>query len=586
MSIKSGGPTVLVVCDGLGQSTHEPAESNAVAQADTPTLDKIGWDKAVTKLKTSGPDVGLPDDGTGNSEVGHLNLGGGRAVAMVQNNIDNAIADDTLKENAAIKEAIDGAKEKGGTLHLTGLISDAGVHADVRHVIAVAKLAAEERIPVRFHAFTDGRDTASPKDAEKYIEQFEKEMSNAGFNDVKIATICGRGLAMDRNGDMNKTRAASKVIVSPDGDSLSVDSAKEAVDNSYAAQEQDAAAAKEQADKDGDTDFKEKVVSDEHIKPTVIGGYEGVKDGDAFIHMNFRPDRARQITTQIHQDCLDAGIELSAEVGIAPYSKEHTFLSTAFQPPKVPNHLGKVLADNGKTQLRLAESEKYAHVTYFFSGGEEKILTGEDRVLIPSHKLKDGETPDKYPRMKADEVTNELVKAIEVGRHDFIVCNYANADIVGHSGNLEATKQSVEAVDDGLAKAIEAIKKTGGNIIITADHGNAEKMLSESGEPFTAHTTEDVPCVILSYNKDKKVGEVQTSGSLKDIAPTVLSLMDVQQPKEMTGEALAAIKDSKLEASESRQFKKSDDYLAGKNVDFKPTHIDIQRPHVDVRRSI
>lgn len=456
-------------------------------------------------LSASENDVGLPQGQMGNSEVGHMNIGSGRVIMQDLPRIDAAIADGSLAKHPAL------AKIKS-TVHLLGLISDGGVHSHQSHIAALAKLLAGQGAKVFVHAFLDGRDTP-PQSALGYMAQFEKEI--AGKN-IHIATVSGRYYAMDRDKRWDRVQQAYDTLAQASGERYA--SAREAIEKNYAQN-----------------------VTDEFIVPCNIGDYTGMQDGEAVVCGNFRADRVREILQALldpnFRDFARAKtVKFSAAIGMTEYSKALAPFVTALFPPQPLTHiLGEVVAEAGLKQLRIAETEKYAHVTFFFNGGREKEFAGEERILVPSPKVA---TYDLKPEMSAPEVTDKLVEAINANRFDFIVVNYANTDMVGHTGDIVAAKKAVEAVDQCLARVSEAVLKKNGAMLITADHGNAEMMHDhDTGQAHTAHTLNLVPVVLVSNElKGKKVAIHE--GRLADVAPTILQFLGLPQPEEMTGRAL------------------------------------------------
>ena len=447
----------------------------------------------------------------GNSEVGHTNLGAGRVVMQDLPKIDQAIKDGSLAQNPVLLKMIETLRNNGKTCHLMGLMSPGGVHSMQSHILALAKIISSHGIPVRVHAFLDGRDTP-PSSAVQYLAQFEKDIAN--LHNVKIATIAGRFYAMDRDKRWDRIEKAYNNMVAADGKRFA--SADEAIKASY-------------ADK----------VTDEFVVPAVIGDYQGMQDGDAILMANFRADRAREILYALADTEFNAfdrkkTVKFSAHVGMTEYSVDHNrFMQTIFPPEQLVNILGEIVSEHGLTQLRIAETEKYAHVTFFFNGGEEREFKGEERILIASPKVA---TYDLKPEMSVYEVTEQLVKAIENKKFDVIICNFANGDMVGHTGIMEAALKAVAAVDDCLGKVEKAIKDVGGVLIVTADHGNVEKMVDETtGQPYTAHTVGKVQAVLVN---DQSGVKALKDGKLADIAPTMLDLLGIEKPKEMTGVSL------------------------------------------------
>jgi 2,3-bisphosphoglycerate-independent phosphoglycerate mutase len=503
-------PVMLLILDGWGYR-EKLTPDNAIENGHTPNWHRLLKECPHSLIETSGLAVGLPDGQMGNSEVGHTNLGAGRVVMQDLPKIDQAVKDGTLAENPTLLAMIDNLKKSGGVCHLMGLMSPGGVHSMQRHILALAQIVSQQGIPVRIHAFLDGRDTP-PASGQGYLAEFEKDIAN--LNNVKIATIAGRFYAMDRDKRWDRVEKAYNNMVLADG--VRYATADEAVQASYAAK-----------------------VTDEFVIPAVIGDYQGMKDGDAVLMANFRADRAREILYALADKTFEGfarkkQINLADSVGMTEYSVDHNrFMHTIFPPESLVNILGEVVAEHGLTQLRIAETEKYAHVTFFFNGGEEKEFKGEERILIASPKVA---TYDLKPEMSVYEVTEQLVKAIEDKRFDVIICNFANGDMVGHTGIMEAALKAVAAVDECLGKVEQAIKKVGGVLIVTADHGNAEKMVDEvTGQPYTAHTVGKVQAVLV--NDESKVSGLK-DGKLADIAPTMLELLGIEQPKEMTGTSL------------------------------------------------
>lgn len=507
-------PHVLIILDGFGH--REPAEDNAISNANTPNWDKLWQQQPHTLISGSGMDVGLPEGQMGNSEVGHMNLGAGRVVYQDFTRVTKAIADGDFFSNPALTGAVDKANTQQGAVHILGLLSPGGVHSHEDHIAAMIKLADERGAQAIYvHAFLDGRDTP-PKSAEPSIKKIDEQLRATGKG--RIATLNGRYFAMDRDNRWERIEIAYNALTEGKADF----SAATALDGLHAAYERDE--------------------TDEFVKPTVIVA-DGespatINDGDAVVFMNFRADRARQITRAfVDQDF--SGFERGKVPALADFVMLTEYAadikaSCAFPPEKLVNVLGEYLAKNDKTQLRLAETEKYAHVTFFFSGGREELFPGEERSLVNSP---DVATYDLQPEMSAPEVTDRLVDAIKGGQHDLIVCNYANGDMVGHTGVFPAAVKAVETLDESLGRVVAAINEAGGELLITADHGNCEQMADNStGQPHTAHTTELVPLVYVGTHQDLKLQE--NGGTLSDIAPTLLKLMAMQQPEEMTGHAL------------------------------------------------
>ncbi|SFR35051.1 2,3-bisphosphoglycerate-independent phosphoglycerate mutase [Litoreibacter janthinus] len=498
-------PVVLCILDGWGLS--ERTEANAPALAKTPTFDRLMATCPNATLITHGPDVGLPKGQMGNSEVGHTNIGAGRVVAMDLGQIDLAVEEGTFQTEAALQGFISTLKETGGTAHLMGVASDGGVHGHITHIIAAAKALNSAGIDTVLHAITDGRDVA-PRSAEDYIETLLKELPQ----DVSIATVSGRYYAMDRDTRWDRVELAYDAIMLGRGETAATP--KAALEASYAA---------------GKTD--------EFVLPTVIGAFDGVKDGDGVFCLNFRADRAREILSAIADPNFDGFAvptrpKLSECLGMVDYSSAHNaFMTTVFPKKKITNTLGAWVAKHGLRQFRVAETEKYPHVTFFLNGGKEVPETGEDRHMPKSPKVA---TYDMQPEMSADEVTADLVGAIR-DQYDLIVVNFANPDMVGHTGDLNAAIAACEAVDQGLTQAIAALDEVGGAMIVTADHGNCETMVDpETGGPHTAHTTNLVPVILYGGPANVSLN----SGRLADLAPTLLDLMGLAKPDEMTGVSL------------------------------------------------
>ena len=498
-------PVVLCILDGWGLSNETKA--NAPFLANTPTFDAMMANGPHATLITHGPDVGLPSGQMGNSEVGHTNIGAGRVVAMDLGQIDLAIEDGTFFENDALQDFIARVKASGGTAHMMGLVSDGGVHGHLNHIVAAAKAMTDADVPVALHAVTDGRDVA-PKSALTFVAELEGRLP-AG---ARIVTVCGRYFAMDRDNRWERVAKAYKTMINGKGRVAS--SAQNAIEQAY-----------------------DKSETDEFIEPTVLDGFDGVADGDGFFCLNFRADRAREILRAIGEPNFaefDTGPrpQLSALMGMVEYSDGHNaYMTTVFPKRDIVNTLGEWVAKQGLRQFRLAETEKYPHVTFFLNGGKETPEAGEDRYMPKSPNVA---TYDLQPEMSSAEVTDKFVEAIEAG-YDLIVTNYANPDMVGHTGDLQAAIKACEAVDQGLARVLAALKKVGGAMIVTADHGNCEVMVDpETGGPHTAHTLNPVPVILVGGPQ----GAVLRDGRLSDLAPTLLQLMGLEQPPEMTGKSL------------------------------------------------
>ena len=500
-------PVVLCVLDGWGHRAE--TDHNAIALAATPVWDRLTAARPYGLLATAGAAVGLPDGQMGNSEVGHMTIGAGRVILQDLPRIDDAVADGSLARNPALLSLIWRLQESGGRCHLMGLVSPGGVHSHQNHMTALARILSDHNIPVRVHAFLDGRDVP-PRSAIDDLPGFEDSFGD--LPNVRIATLAGRYYAMDRDRRWERTARAYDAVVSAQG--WPAASAIDTVSASYAED-----------------------IGDEFVEPAVVAGFEGMADGDGLIMANFRADRARQIMTAL----LDPDFQgfarsrqanVAAACGMCSYSETlDRMAGTLFPPLAVADHLGDVVSRAGLRQLRVAETEKYAHVTFFLNGGEERELPGEERVLVPSPRVA---TYDLQPEMSAPAVTDRAVDAIAGGRFDLIVVNYANTDMVGHSGNLDAAMAAVAAVDRCLGRLAAAVEEASGALLITADHGNAERMRGADGAtPHTAHTDGPVPAVLVGAP-----GLALGDGALSDIAPTVLDLMGLPAPAAMTGRSL------------------------------------------------
>lgn len=507
-------PVALIVLDGWGYRPQ--SEGNAIALANTPTWDAIWGRSSKTLLEASGLRVGLPSGQMGNSEVGHLNLGAGRVVMQDLVRISASIADGSFFRNAAFRAACDHVKANGGTLHIMGLIGTGGVHAIDEHLFALLDLAEREKVPnVAVHAFVDGRDTL-PQSGLGYMVNLLAEMKKRGS--ARLASVSGRYYAMDRDKRWQRTELAYRAIVN--GTGLSATDPIAAIRKSY-----------------------EAGITDEFILPTVITSEREpvapIRDGDAVICFNYRSDRMRQIVKALVDPSFDGfstASRPSVKVVTLTMYDESFRLPVAFEPFSMSRILAQVLSEQGRTILKTAETEKYPHVTYFFNGGFEAPYPGEDRVMIPSPKVA---TYDLMPEMSAPALADSLCAAIEKNDHDFVLCNFANADMVGHSGSIPATIKAVETVDACLARILRSAEKSGMRLLITADHGNAEQMIDPAtGGPHTAHTTSPVPFVVIDENREHSL---RIGGALCDVAPTILSMLGVEQPAEMTGENLGVL---------------------------------------------
>ena len=505
-------PVVLMILDGYGLS--EEKRGNAVGKANTPVMDDLMANYPFVHGHASGEAVGLPEGQMGNSEVGHLNIGAGRVVYQDLTRISKAIEDGSFFKNEALLKAMENCKKNGSTLHICGLLSDGGVHSYNKHLYAILEMAEKEGLgSVQIHAFTDGRDT-DPKSGINYVKELEAEIKKIGVG--KISTITGRYYAMDRDNRWDRVEQAYRCMT--EGKGVFAFSPEMAVYQSY---------------EDGETD--------EFIRPTVISSSSGkvhcVEDGDSLVCINFRPDRAREITRAFCDDDFthfDRGPRKDiVYVCMTDYDVTIPNKLVAFEDKEIKNTLGEVISKAGLKQLRTAETEKYAHVTFFFNGGVEEPNEGEDRILVKSPKVA---TYDLKPEMSAYEVCDKLVAAIKSDKYDVIVINFANPDMVGHTGVIEAAVKAIEAVDECVGKAYEALKEADGQMFICADHGNAEYMIDEeTKEPFTAHTTNPVPFILVNADPAYKLKE---DGCLADIAPTLIELMGMEQPAEMTGTSL------------------------------------------------
>ena len=501
---------MLMILDGFG--INENTDGNAVKLANTPNIDKLMKKYPTTEMYTSGLKVGLPEGQMGNSEVGHTNIGAGRIVYQELTKITKSIEDGDFFAIPEFIEAIENCKKHNSKLHILGLVSDGGVHSHIRHLYGLLEMAKRRDFEnVYVHCFLDGRDTP-PASGESYIMQLEEKMKEKGVG--KIASISGRYYAMDRDKRWDRVKKCYDALVNGEGNKAT--SATIAIEDSY-----------------------QKEVFDEFVEPTVICNGDTpiatIQENDSVIFFNFRPDRARQITRAIVDPDFD-GFETKKLktyfVCFTSYDETMPNVKIAFKKEPIVNTFGEVISKNGLTQLRIAETEKYAHVTFFFNGGEEKQYPGEDRILVPSPKVA---TYDLQPEMSAREVTENVVKAINSEKYNAIILNYANPDMVGHTGSLPAAIKAVETIDECVGKVVEAVLAHDGTLIITADHGNCEQMIDyKTGEPHTAHTTNPVPLILVSNNENYKV----KSGKLADLAPTLLEILGIEKPAEMTGESI------------------------------------------------
>ena len=511
-TLKKTKPVVLCILDGWG--AREESDNNAILMANTPNYDAICDKYPSAFLKTSGMSVGLPEGQMGNSEVGHMNIGGGRVVKQELPRIDDAIANDDIKNIECVQESITKLKETGGSCHIMGLLSPGGVHSHQDHMVGVAKEYAKAGIPVLIHGFTDGRDVP-PKSAKEFVKKFEADI--AKLENVSLATISGRYYAMDRDNRWDRVIKAHVAI--SDSKGLRSENALTAIDNAYNAE-----------------------LTDEFIEPTIIGSYAGMNNGDALLMANFRADRAREIMATFVDPNFSGfeksrNVQLSSALGLTKYSDELIqYMDCLFPTDPLKETLGEIVSDHNLKQLRIAETEKFAHVTFFFNGGNEDLYKGEERILIPSP---DVPTYNLKPEMSAPEVTDNLVKAILSNKFDLIVVNFANPDMVGHTGVLEAALIAVETIDTSLGRLNEALNKVGGSMLITADHGNIELMKNpDTGAPHTAHTTNLVPFILLNEEAANNDQISLQDGALCDVAPTILALMNIDKPDTMTGRNL------------------------------------------------
>ena len=501
-------PVILMILDGFGVGLEAEKRGDAIKAAKKPNIDKLFAENPVTKIGASGLDVGLPDGQMGNSEVGHTNIGAGRIVYQELTRITKSIEDGEFFENEALLKAVDNAAQEGKALHIMGLLSNGGVHSHNTHMYAIVELAKKKGVKnVYVHAFLDGRDVP-PTSGKDFVEECANKLKEIGIG--KIATVMGRYYAMDRDNRWDRVEKAYSAMVYGEGNKACCP--VKAVEESYAND-----------------------VTDEFVVPTVCEENATVKPGDSIVFFNFRPDRAREIT-RTFVDPEFKGFERKngffplTYVCMTQYDASMPNVEVAFKPQSLKNTIGEYISNKGMTQLRIAETEKYAHVTFFFNGGVEQPYEGEDRILVKSPAVA---TYDLQPEMSAYEVTDKLVAAIKTGKYDMIILNYANCDMVGHTGVFEAAVKAVEAVDECVGKVVTAIREMDGVALITADHGNADKMIDTDGSPFTAHTTNLVPFCVVGYPCELREG-----GRLADIAPTMLKIMGLPQPKEMTGKSL------------------------------------------------
>ena len=504
--------TMLMILDGFGDNPNK--DGNAIKLAKTPNIDKLMKKYPNTEIRTSGLAVGLPDGQMGNSEVGHTNIGAGRIVYQELTRITKSIEDGDFFTNPEFIAAIENCKKNHSKLHILGLLSDGGVHSHIRHLFGLLEMAKRRDFEdVYVHCFLDGRDTP-PASAESYIIKLQDKMAEKGIG--KIASISGRFYSMDRDKRWERVKKSYDALVNGIGNKAG--SAIGAIEDSY-----------------------QKEVFDEFVEPTIICNGDTpvakIEQNDSVIFFNFRPDRARQITRSLVDPEFD-GFETKKDLNLyfvcfTSYDETMPNVHIAFKKETLKNTFGEYISEKGYTQLRIAETEKYAHVTFFFNGGEEKQYPGEDRILVPSPKV---ETYDMKPEMSAYEVTDKVLEAISEDKYDVIILNYANTDMVGHTGSLPAAIKAVEAVDECVGKVVKLVESKQGSMLITADHGNAEQMIDyKTGEPHTAHTTNPVPLILVTANEKLKLKD---DGKLADLAPTMLDLMNLEKPEEMTGISL------------------------------------------------
>ncbi|MBR4762288.1 MAG: 2,3-bisphosphoglycerate-independent phosphoglycerate mutase, partial [Clostridia bacterium] len=502
-------PVVLTIMDGFGFNSE--TKGNAIKAANTPNLDKIFSECPTTQIGASGLDVGLPDGQMGNSEVGHTNIGAGRVVYQELTRISKAIKDGDFFGNEAFIAAVNNCKENNSALHLMGLLSDGGVHSHIEHLYGLVKLAKQNGLnKVYIHALLDGRDVP-PASAADYIDALNAELKKIGCG--TLATVMGRFYGMDRDNRWERVGKAYAALVY--GEGIKTNDAAAAVRKSYTVKDEEG-----------------KFITDEFVLPTVIEGTPRIKSGDSVIFFNFRPDRAREITRTFVDDDFTGferigGRQKVFYVCMTQYDASMPNVTVAFKPQTLENTLGEVLSKLNMTQLRIAETEKYAHVTFFFNGGREVMFEGEDRILVASPKVA---TYDLKPQMSAFEVCDKVCDAIESGKYNVVILNFANCDMVGHTGIFEAAVKAVETVDTCVGRVADSTLKMGGVMLLTADHGNADRMIDTDGSPFTAHTTNPVPFSVIGLDCVLREG-----GRLCDISPTILKVLGIKQPSEMDG---------------------------------------------------
>ena len=505
-------PVVLVIMDGFGMNPSD--KNNAIASANTPNLDQIFANCPTTQIGASGMDVGLPDGQMGNSEVGHTNIGAGRVVYQELTRITKAITDGDFFQNETLKSAMEHCKIKGKKLHLLGLLSNGGVHSHNSHLWALLEMAKQTGLEKVFvHGLLDGRDVP-PTSGKDFVAEALAKMEEIGVG--TLATLAGRYYGMDRDTQWGRVEKAYNAMVNAQG--LHSNCPVSAVETSYATKDEDG-----------------KFITDEFLIPTVFGDYDGMDENDAVIFFNFRPDRAREITRAFVDPAFDGFARKQLPltyVCMTEYDATMPGVEVAFKPQVLTMTMGETLSKNGKTQLRIAETTKYAHVTFFYNGGEEVKFEGEDRILIPTP---DVSTFDLMPEMSANPVCDAVCEAIETGKYDAVILNFANCDMVGHTGVFEAAVKAVETVDTCVGRVVDSVKKMNGIALITADHGNADYMAEDDGTPFTAHTTYPVPFAVVGVDCTLREG-----GRLADISPTMLEILGIEKPAEMSGESLLA----------------------------------------------
>lgn len=502
-------PVVLTIMDGFGFNSE--TKGNAIKAASTPRLDNIFADYPTTQIGASGLDVGLPDGQMGNSEVGHTNIGAGRVVYQELTRISKSITDGSFFDNKAFISAIDNCLNNNSSLHLMGLLSDGGVHSHIEHLYGLINLAKRKGLKKVFiHALLDGRDVP-PASGADYIDELNSKLKEIGCG--KLATVMGRFYGMDRDNRWERVGKAYAALVY--GEGVHTSDAAAAVRKSYTVKDEEG-----------------KFLTDEFVLPTVVDGTERIKSGDSVIFFNFRPDRAREITRTFVDDNFTGfkrtgGRQKIFYVCMTQYDAEMPNVTVAFKPQTLENTLGEVLSKLKMTQLRIAETEKYAHVTFFFNGGREVMFSGEDRILVPSPKVP---TYDLQPEMSAIEVCDKVCAAIESGKYDVVILNFANCDMVGHTGVFDAAVKAVETVDTCVGRVMDSTLKMNGVMLLTADHGNADRMIDVDGSPFTAHTTNPVPFSVIGH-----ICSLREGGKLCDISPTILKLLGIEKPDEMDG---------------------------------------------------